>query len=111
MSFGLTPTQKTVFDHLVAHFREHGSAPSVRELGRRCGHKNPSHTHRYLREFETRGHIRRIPGKPGAIEFLNAPSLMRGPIITSIALSKVPTDTLVTELMRRGYSVAAVGAA
>lgn len=111
MTFGLTPVQKAALDAIHSHVAETGAAPTIRELGARLGYKGTGSVHRLLVELTDRGHIRRLTHRKSAIEIIPAPSPVRGTIVTSIAISKVPTDTLVTELMRRGYDCAQRGAA
>lgn len=111
MTFGLTPVQKNALDAIRSHVADTGATPTVRELAQRLGHKSPSSAHPLLAELQDRGHIRRLDHRKSAIEIIGTPPTLRGPIVTSIALSRLPTDTLITELMRRGYDCTIRGVA
>lgn len=112
MTYGMTPAQKRALDAIRSHASETGSTPTVRELAQRLGHKSPSSAHRLLTELQDRGHIRRLGHRKSAIEVVSlAPAPARGPVVTSIALSRLPTEILITEIARRGYDCSIRGVA
>lgn len=66
----LTPLQSEAKRYLVKHIEKYGFAPTVQDVADHLGIKAKSGGHRLLTMLEKRGHIRRIPYCPRAIEIL-----------------------------------------
>jgi repressor LexA len=67
---GLTPRQQDILDYLVAHARETGYPPTIREIGFRFGIRSTKGVVDHLTALERKGHIRRVLGKSRALELL-----------------------------------------
>ena len=67
---GLTLRQRRVLEVIQASVQERGYPPTVREICERVGLNSPSSVAHQLRVLETRGHIRRDPNRPRALEVL-----------------------------------------
>jgi repressor LexA len=63
----LTQRQQAIFDVIKQFTKEHGYAPSVREIGERVGLSSSSTVQCHLRTLEKKGLIRRDPTKPRAL--------------------------------------------
>jgi len=75
---GLTPRQQDILDYLVAHARETGYPPTIREIGFRFGIRSTKGVVDHLTALERKGHIRRVLGKSRALELL-LPETQPGP--------------------------------
>jgi repressor LexA len=64
----LTRRQRQIFDFIRDFLTTHGYAPSLMEIGRRFGLTSPATIHKHLAALETRGAIRRHPGRRRYIE-------------------------------------------
>ena len=72
----LTERQQTVMDFLLHHSREHGFAPSMREIGQAIGLTNVSAVRGHLAALEKKGYISRDADKARSIRLLRSPSIM-----------------------------------
>jgi len=77
----LSKMQQRVYDFIVESIKEHGYAPSVREIGDALGLKSPSTVHFHIKHLEELGLIEKGAGKGRAIALANresedAPQLM-----------------------------------
>lgn len=71
----MTPREKDALDFIVDWQRSKGTSPSIREIAMGIGQKaSHGHTHRLLVGLEKRGLIRRLRGRPRAIEVIRAPT-------------------------------------
>lgn len=68
----LTLRQTECLDFLVAYQRQHGVAPTVRELATGIKAGSTQRAHELLVALEGRGAIRRLPGKARAIEIVES---------------------------------------
>ena len=59
----LTGRQAEVLAMIGRHWREHGQAPTVRELGERLGMRSVCTVQRHLERLEAKGLITRQPGR------------------------------------------------
>ena len=59
----LTPRQESVYNVILAYYRQHGFSPTVREIGERLGLAGPAGIHRILKVLEAAGYISSTPGK------------------------------------------------
>ncbi len=64
----LTNRQRRILDFIRDWVREHGYPPSVREIGEAVGLVSPSSVAYQLKELEKKGHLRRDPNRPRAVD-------------------------------------------
>lgn len=62
--------EKQILEYICDEIESRGYPPSVREIGLAVNLKSSSTVHGYLSALEAKGHIRRDPTKPRAIEIL-----------------------------------------
>ena len=67
---GLTMRQRRILEVIQASVQERGYPPTIREICELVGLNSPSSVAHQLRVLETRGHIRRDPNRPRAMEIL-----------------------------------------
>lgn len=67
----LSSRQNAILDFIKSEVRKKGYPPSVREIGEQVGLASSSTVHGHLARLEKKGHIRRNPTKPRAIEILD----------------------------------------
>lgn len=65
--FQLSDKEKAVFKYIRSNIRNHGYAPSVRDICSATGIKSTSTVHSYIKQLETKGYISRVDGKSRAI--------------------------------------------
>jgi repressor LexA len=68
---GLTPRQRRVLEVIRASVESRGYPPSVREIGEAVGLNSPSSVAHQLKVLEAKGHLRRDPNRPRAMEVLD----------------------------------------
>lgn len=66
----LTDRQQLVYDGIVEYQREHGFAPSIRELCKISGIASTSSVYSHLKSLEDLGYIRRKEDAPRAIAII-----------------------------------------
>lgn len=66
----LTDEQQKVFGFILKCKREDGAPPTVREIAEEFGYKSPNNASQHLRLIESKGYIRRTPGRSRGIEIL-----------------------------------------
>jgi SOS-response transcriptional repressor LexA len=67
--------QKAILEFILAHKKDQGYSPTIREIGDGIGLKSTSSVHRYLGILEEKGLIKRLNGSARAIEIVaNLPS-------------------------------------
>jgi len=71
----ITRRQAEVLAALATYQREHGYAPTVRELGRLTGIRSISGVAQHLATLERAGYIRRTPRLPRALTILALPKM------------------------------------
>ncbi len=64
----LTGKRREILEFIVAHTRDAGYPPSVREIGEAVGLTSSSTVHTHLTTLQKQGFLRRDPTKPRAIE-------------------------------------------
>lgn len=67
MRLGLTERQKSVYDGIINFQKEHGYAPSVRELCVICDFASTSSVHAHLKTLEEFGYTKRSEDKARTI--------------------------------------------
>jgi repressor LexA len=67
---GLTPRQRRVLEVIRAAIEQRGYPPSIREIGTAVGLTSSSSVAHQLKVLEQRGHLRRDPHRPRALEVL-----------------------------------------
>lgn len=66
----LTDRQQLVYDGIVKYQKEHGFAPSIRELCKISGLASTSSVYAHLKSLEDLGYIRRKEDAPRAIAII-----------------------------------------
>lgn len=66
----LTKRQQLVYDGIVEYQKEHGFAPSIRELCRLSGLASTSSVYAHLKSLEDLGYIKRKEDAPRAIAII-----------------------------------------
>jgi repressor LexA len=64
----LSKRQRGILDFIREWVEEHGYPPSVREIGEAVGLVSPSSVAYQLKELEKKGHLRRDPNRPRAVD-------------------------------------------
>jgi SOS-response transcriptional repressor LexA len=62
---GITKRQLQALDTIHAHIREHGTPPTIREMGLRLGITSTCSTYRHIQALERKGLIERLPNLRG----------------------------------------------
>jgi len=65
---GLSGRQRKIMDFIRSWVEQHGYPPSVREIGEAVGLVSPSSVAYQLKELEKKGHLRRDPNRPRAVD-------------------------------------------
>lgn len=73
----ISSRQRSILDFIKKEVKEKGYPPSVREIGEAVGLASSSTVHGHLARLEKKGHIRRDPTKPRAIEILDEDFMSR----------------------------------
>ena len=66
----LTPRQLDIFEFLVAHIREHGYGPTVREIGHEFAIKSPNGVMCHIRALVKKGWIEVAPNVSRGVHLL-----------------------------------------
>lgn len=66
----LTEKQQLVFESILLYQRQHGYAPSIREIGEMVGLASTSSVYSHLKILEEKGYIARKVEAPRAIAIL-----------------------------------------
>jgi repressor LexA len=66
----LTPRQEQILEFIRDYGERNGYAPSMREIGGAVGLTSPSAVSYQLSVLQEKGHLRRVPGRPRAVEVL-----------------------------------------
>ncbi len=69
----LTPRQRRILDFIAETVRTRGYPPTVREIGEAVGLTSSSSVHAQLATLERRGHLRKDPTKPRAMQLSDSP--------------------------------------
>ncbi len=72
LSDDLSKRQRGILDFIRGWVDEHGYPPSVREIGEAVGLVSPSSVAYQLKELEKKGHLRRDPNRPRAVDVRQA---------------------------------------
>jgi len=70
----LTEKRRQILDFIVAHQREHGYPPSVREIGRSVGLASSATVHDHLDRLAQGGFLVKDPTKPRALQVRYEPA-------------------------------------
>ncbi|MCL5291191.1 MAG: transcriptional repressor LexA [Actinobacteria bacterium] len=84
MKSTLTRRQQQILDFILSEIGRKGYPPSVREIGQAVGLSSSSTVHSHLSALERKGHIRRDPTKPRALEVLDYRSSERGGVSSRV---------------------------
>ena len=90
----LSARQEAILDFIRQEVQLKGYPPSVREIGEAVGLASSSTVHGHLARLEKKGHIRRDPTKPRAIELIGAEESQ--PVVTESSSISVPVIGKVT---------------
>lgn len=85
----LSKMQQCVYDYIAESIRQHGYAPSVREIGDALGLKSPSTVHFHIKHLEELGLIEKGAGKGRAIALADRGSA-EAPIVKNAAEEERP---------------------
>ena len=66
----ITKRQQVVLDGIIAYQKQHGYAPSIRELCKICNLSSTSSVASHLKTLEEKGYIKRKEDAPRAIAVL-----------------------------------------
>lgn len=111
---GLTPIQQDCLDFLRSYHAAHGVTPTCQEIVDHFGWHSRSNAARLLETLEKRGHIRRVPGKARAIEFVD-PAKMSAVLLSDevfrlvqayAASQRISVDCAASELLRDSLGAA-----
>lgn len=93
----LTPRQRTIVDMIQTSLAQTGYPPSMREIGDACGLASLSSVTHQLSRLQDLGYLRRVPGKPRAMEVIRDAD---GRLLAeeSPASEESPAETLTSEL-------------
>jgi repressor LexA len=80
----LTERQRQILDFIRSEVHRRGFPPSVREIGEAVGLSSSSTVHSHLSALERKGHIRRDPAKPRALEVLDYRDTERGVDVSNV---------------------------
>jgi len=72
----LTPKQQAILDFVGEFSRDHGFAPSLREIGEAVGLTNVSAVRGHVSALEKKGRLRKQPDQPRSISVVTSPSLI-----------------------------------
>lgn len=85
----LTPRQQQVLELIAAHVKEHGRAPTVREIASAMGVKAVGTIQDHLRALMQKGYLERDPGVSRGLRLTElVPSPERVPIVGRIAAGR-----------------------
>ncbi|GAB2487337.1 transcriptional repressor LexA [Luteococcus sediminum] len=73
---GMSPRQRRVLEVIRESLETRGYPPSMREIGEHAGLASSSSVSHQLKQLESLGYIRRIPGQPRAMEVHLPPSML-----------------------------------
>lgn len=90
----LSARQQAILDYIREEVLQKGYPPSVREIGEAVGLASSSTVHGHLARLEKKGHIRRDPTKPRAIELIGTEEDAQ--IVNEAASIQVPVIGKVT---------------
>jgi len=97
---GLTERQRTILEVIRASVTNRGYPPSIREIGDAVGLTSTSSVAHQLRTLERKGHLRRDPNRPRAVDVRGVDDAA-SPVVTEVAGSDVlPEPTFVPVLGR-----------
>lgn len=108
---GLTQRQARALSFLRDFTAMNGFSPSYEEVGRHIG-CNKSNVHRIVGELESRGNIRRLPGRARAIEVIMPRTAELSPEIDALVRRyatehRIDKRTAVNELLRQALGAVA----
>ncbi|SES29372.1 transcriptional repressor LexA [Salisediminibacterium halotolerans] len=89
----LSARQQAILDYIRGEVLQKGYPPSVREIGEAVGLASSSTVHGHLARLEKKGHIRRDPTKPRAIELIGEEN---DEVVSETASIQVPVIGKVT---------------
>lgn len=67
---GLTAPQERILSFIITRQKDHGSAPTIREIARQFGYQSLNSARQHLRLIEQKGYIRLVRGKARGVEVL-----------------------------------------
>lgn len=103
----LTERQRQIVTMIQVSLAEHGYPPSMREIGDQCSLKSLSSVTHQLSRLEEFGYLRRVPGRPRAMEvvrdasgqlLINNSSTSSAAPVASTPLNREDTDSRMAEV-------------
>ncbi len=86
----LTPPQQKLLTYILDSIRKGGRPPTVREICHAFGYRSTGTARDHLRALETKGHLRRLPGKARGLVPHNWPNILRAEFPPMPILGRVP---------------------
>lgn len=90
MQPSLTPRQQKLLTYILDSIRGSGRPPTVREICRSFGYRSTGTARDHLRALETKGHLKRLPGKSRGLVPHNWPKILRAEFPPMPILGRVP---------------------
>jgi len=85
----ITPRQKEILKYIHKTIKQHGFAPSIREIGTAVGLTSSSTVHSHLNKLEINGFIKRHPSKPRTIEVSRIKQTVYIPILDNEQITSI----------------------
>jgi repressor LexA len=86
----LTPRQQKLLTYILDAIRGSGRPPTVREICRAFGYRSTGTARDHLRALETKGHLKKLPGKSRGLVPSNWPQILRAEFPPLPILGRVP---------------------
>jgi repressor LexA len=89
----LTPRQQKLLTYILDCIRGTGRPPTVREICRSFGYRSTGTARDHLRALETKGHLKKLPGKSRGLVPHNWPKILRAEFPPMPILGRVPAGS------------------
>ena len=89
----LTPRQQKLLTYILDSIRGTGRPPTVREICRSFGYRSTGTARDHLRALETKGHLKKLPGKSRGLVPHNWPKILRAEFPPMPILGRVPAGS------------------
>jgi repressor LexA len=86
----LTPRQQKLLTYILDSIRGTGRPPTVREICHAFGYRSTGTARDHLRALETKGHLKKLPGKSRGLVPRNWPNILRAEFPPMPILGRVP---------------------
>ena len=89
----LTSRQQKLLTYILDSIRGTGRPPTVREICRSFGYRSTGTARDHLRALETKGHLKKLPGKSRGLVLHNWPKILRDEFPPMPILGRVPAGS------------------